>query len=58
MNGFISVRLDAESELEEILPPMEDFLEAPELSTLTGQKSFQYLFKLGYEYIRKGSGVV
>uniref|UniRef100_A0A182R889 Nucleoporin Nup133/Nup155-like N-terminal domain-containing protein n=1 Tax=Anopheles funestus TaxID=62324 RepID=A0A182R889_ANOFN len=38
-------------ELENFLPPLESFLNAPELGDLTQSKSFQYLMKLGYEHI-------
>lgn len=40
-----------DTDLREFLPPLEHFLEASELGELTQSKSFQYLFKLGYEYI-------
>lgn len=43
--------MNIDADLEEYLPPIEDFLEAPELVQLTSDKSFQFLFKLGYEYI-------
>ncbi|XP_052902993.1 nuclear pore complex protein Nup133 [Anopheles moucheti] len=38
-------------DLENFLPPLESFLNAPELGDLTQSKSFQYLMKLGYEHI-------
>ncbi|KFB36140.1 AGAP003503-PA-like protein [Anopheles sinensis] len=37
----------------EFLPPLEYFLEAPELGELTDSKSFQYLMRLGYEHIHE-----
>uniref|UniRef100_A0A182P085 Nucleoporin Nup133/Nup155-like N-terminal domain-containing protein n=1 Tax=Anopheles epiroticus TaxID=199890 RepID=A0A182P085_9DIPT len=40
-------------ELENFLPPLESFLNAPELGDLTQSKSFQYLMKLGYEHINE-----
>ncbi|XP_052864954.1 nuclear pore complex protein Nup133 [Anopheles cruzii] len=40
-----------DGELENFLPPLESFLNAPELGALTKSKSFQYLLKLGYEHI-------
>ncbi|XP_035903262.1 nuclear pore complex protein Nup133 [Anopheles stephensi] len=40
-------------ELENFLPPLESFLNAPELGELTQSKSFQYLMKLGYEHINE-----
>lgn len=40
-----------DTDLSEFLPPIEQFMCAPELGNLTQDKSFQYLFKLGYEYI-------
>lgn len=40
-----------DGELENFLPPLESFLNAPELGDLTQSKSFQYLLKLGYEHI-------
>nr|ABL84948.1 Nup133 [Drosophila simulans] len=36
---------------ENVLPPMEDFLESVELGDLPQQKPFQYLLKLTYEYV-------
>lgn len=44
---------DPDTEIDDILPPIEDFLTAPELAQLTSEKSFQFLFKLGYEYIHE-----
>uniref|UniRef100_A0A182QEJ5 Nucleoporin Nup133/Nup155-like N-terminal domain-containing protein n=1 Tax=Anopheles farauti TaxID=69004 RepID=A0A182QEJ5_9DIPT len=40
-------------ELDNFLPPLESFLNAPELGDLTQSKSFQYLMKLGYEHINE-----
>ncbi|XP_049535624.1 nuclear pore complex protein Nup133 [Anopheles darlingi] len=40
-----------DGDLENFLPPLESFLNAPELGDLTQSKSFQYLLKLGYEHI-------
>ncbi|XP_037912863.1 nuclear pore complex protein Nup133 [Hermetia illucens] len=40
-----------DGDLEKFLPPMEEFLTTSELSELSGNKSFQYLLKLGYEHI-------
>ncbi|KFB36139.1 AGAP003503-PA-like protein [Anopheles sinensis] len=39
--------------LENFLPPLEYFLEAPELGELIDSKSFQYLMRLGYEHIHE-----
>uniref|UniRef100_A0A182JBK9 Nucleoporin Nup133/Nup155-like N-terminal domain-containing protein n=1 Tax=Anopheles atroparvus TaxID=41427 RepID=A0A182JBK9_ANOAO len=39
--------------LENFLPPLESFLDAPELGDLVDSKAFQYLMKLGYEHIRE-----
>ncbi|XP_017856219.1 PREDICTED: nuclear pore complex protein Nup133 [Drosophila arizonae] len=36
---------------ENVLPPMEDFLDSAELGDLPQQKPFQYLLKLTYEYV-------
>lgn len=41
------------SNIEDFLPPIEHFLEAPELASLTPLKSFQFLLKLGYEHINE-----
>lgn len=38
-------------ELDNFLPPMEDFLDSIELGELPQEKSFQYLLKLTYEYV-------
>ncbi|XP_058813495.1 nuclear pore complex protein Nup133 [Topomyia yanbarensis] len=40
-----------DGELENFLPPVENFLTATELGELAENKSFQYLIKLGYEHI-------
>lgn len=37
--------------LNDFLPPIEEFLQSSELSSLNEQKSFQYLLKLGYEHL-------
>ncbi|XP_017149323.1 nuclear pore complex protein Nup133-like isoform X2 [Drosophila miranda] len=36
---------------DNVLPPMEEFLESTELDDLPQNKSFQYLLKLTYEYV-------
>ncbi|XP_004536057.1 nuclear pore complex protein Nup133 [Ceratitis capitata] len=40
-----------EGDCETFLPPIEDFLNSHELGDLVQNTSFQYLFKLTYEYI-------
>ncbi|XP_011189128.2 nuclear pore complex protein Nup133 [Zeugodacus cucurbitae] len=40
-----------DGDCETFLPPMEDFLNSAELGDLVHNTSFQYLFKLTYEYI-------
>ncbi|XP_067617960.1 nuclear pore complex protein Nup133 [Eurosta solidaginis] len=40
-----------DGDCETFLPPMEDFLNSSELGDLVHNTSFQYLFKLTYEYI-------
>lgn len=40
-----------DADLAEFLPPMDQFMAAEELGELTASKSFQFLFRLGYEYI-------
>lgn len=42
-----------DSEIDNILPPVETFLNSPELGDLLTDKSFQYLLKLAYEHIRE-----
>lgn len=41
------------SNIDDFLPPIKDFLEAPELASLTPLKSFQFLLKLAYEHINE-----
>lgn len=40
-----------DADLAEVLPPMDQLMGSYELSNLSKSKSFQFLFKLGYEYI-------
>lgn len=35
----------------EFLPPIEEFILSGDLDELVHDKSFQYLLKLGYEYV-------
>lgn len=42
-----------DSEIDNILPPVDIFLNSPELGDLLREKSFQYLLKLAYEHIRE-----
>lgn len=42
-----------DSDLSEFLPPIEQFADAPELADLNANKTFQFLFRLGYEHIRE-----
>lgn len=40
-----------DGDLNTFLPPLQCFLGAPELATVTESKKFQYLIKFGYEHV-------
>lgn len=42
-----------DADLKELLPPLNQLLDAPELGSITASKSFQFLLKLGYEHIKE-----
>lgn len=42
-----------DSEIGNLVPPVDTFLTSPELGDLLKDKSFQYLLKLAYEHIRE-----
>lgn len=42
-----------DADLKDLLPPLNQLLDAPELGPLTTTKSFQFLLKLGYEHINE-----
>lgn len=40
-----------DSDLDDFLPSLEDFLHSTDLGALNEEKSFQFLIKFGYEHI-------
>ncbi|XP_063701326.1 nuclear pore complex protein Nup133 [Culicoides brevitarsis] len=40
-----------DGDLNQFLPPLQVFLNAPELASISDSKKFQYLIKLGYEHV-------